>query len=71
MRVCWRTENGTRLHLVANFSEAPVTMSLPDGLAIYVEATMPAPGTTGVVPGNGVAFIVQKATADATIEEGA
>jgi hypothetical protein len=32
---------------------------------------MPAPGTTGVVPGNGVAFIVQKATADATLEEGA
>jgi malto-oligosyltrehalose trehalohydrolase len=71
LHICWRTENGTRLHLVANFSVAPVTMSLPEGHAIYAEATMPSPGTNAIVPVNGVAFIVQKATAGATIGEDA
>lgn len=67
IRVCWRTESGARLHLVANFSEAPVTMMLPDGRTIFAEGSMPAAGTTGIVACNGVAFIV----ADATEEEGA
>ena len=71
IRVCWRTEGGTRLHLVANFSDAPVTLTLPAGRAIYAGGSVPAPGTTGIVPVNGVAFIVEDATAGTTMEEGA
>ena len=61
LRVEWSARTGTRLRLVANLGErARDGVAMPRGDPIYAIGAMPPPGTTGTLPGTGVAFLIEK-----------